>query len=381
MRFHINGNDECSIGLGSLLNFRELSDVEFVFDCGAKLYGNRCLLASWSQHFRELFFGSGALMGNTASVPICDTPHDAFLAFLTLCYKGTLESDDAILLVELHRLFDRFLMINMMEKVAHVLRSSMTTDALLATVDAAHRAGQMTLRDHLVDRICSSTIEVLKSILAEIDGSIPRGLLQCMVERFETEARKQEVYDLNRFERNRSERAQILYKTVRHIKNIISSLTPARVAEKRPSSPISDCVFASAASSNQDINSTNVVLIAKIPDKTAPARVEESAANIGTPTSASPLASPPPSAPPSDKSKRTNSWQDFSEVDPLCALLGESGEKKDITKNGSWTCERCTFDNCKECDLCAMCDAERPKKRLRTFSMQAHLPTLVIDDD
>jgi hypothetical protein len=56
-----------------------------------------------------------------------------------------------------------------------------------------------------------------------------------------------------------------------------------------------------------------------------------------------PLASPPPSPPPSpinDKPTRQGSWRDFTDVDPLYALLGELGEKKDVTKDGQIDEER-----------------------------------------
>eukprot|EP00747_Dinoflagellata_sp_TGD_P057153 gnl/TRDRNA2_/TRDRNA2_150489_c0_seq1.p1 gnl/TRDRNA2_/TRDRNA2_150489_c0~~gnl/TRDRNA2_/TRDRNA2_150489_c0_seq1.p1 ORF type:complete len:346 (+),score=40.47 gnl/TRDRNA2_/TRDRNA2_150489_c0_seq1:61-1098(+) len=181
-RLRVAGPEEVASDFRRLIDNAELGDVQFVLDEGPPIHGNKALLASRCAHFHHLFFGSGSAMqeGSGSSVNIKDCPREAFLGFLHLLYTGSTETVDAVALVEIHRLLDRYNMPQLADHLQESILGTLTDETILSAAEAAQRGGQLALRDKIAKKIgrhmgsvvrgAASTLsrELLVSILCNI---------------------------------------------------------------------------------------------------------------------------------------------------------------------------------------------------------------------
>mmetsp|Transcript_139015 Transcript_139015/g.443919 ORF Transcript_139015/g.443919 Transcript_139015/m.443919 type:complete len:230 (+) Transcript_139015:183-872(+) len=143
---------------GGLVNNARFSDVTFTFDLGSPLFGHKTILAARCAHFEDLFFGSGAYMLSEGSVHVPDTMQEAFLALLHVLYAGKLPTSDPFVRVEMLRLLDCYGMVRAAADVSERILSACLKrkEEWAGLAESAHRAGQMALRDKLVDMIAES---------------------------------------------------------------------------------------------------------------------------------------------------------------------------------------------------------------------------------
>jgi len=163
--------------LSATVDCEELGDVEFTFDEGPPLFANRALLAVRCDHFRQLFYGSGASMqdGRSRSVAIRDCPRDAFRAFLQLLCTGAVDMLDELMLVEVHRLLDLYNMQRLSQALRDKIVGIVTEATVLRSVEAAHHRGQTALRDDLINKIVTTGMAGV--IHHAATDSLPRELL------------------------------------------------------------------------------------------------------------------------------------------------------------------------------------------------------------
>lgn len=142
---------------GSLVNNADCSDVTFVFDEGEPVPGHRAILASRCAHFRNMFLGTGASMveGRERDVRIRDCPREAFLVMLELLYTGATDAADTVLLVEAHRLLDRYGMHEMAMSLHQGALASVSEGTVLPAMEAAHKGGCEALLHELARKFIS----------------------------------------------------------------------------------------------------------------------------------------------------------------------------------------------------------------------------------
>lgn len=209
-RLEINcGDDHSKVVGGMLLNQKQFSDITFVFDDGCTYYGHKCILAANSSYFKQMFSESGVEMANKSSISVRDTSPEAFFGFLTLCYTGSFGTDHAILLVELHKLLETYIMPNVKDVVANVILKHAEDNAWEARqspnrrtecssrfwdiTDASHRAGQTILFDALIEKACLH----LPLVDTDTIEKLSDGLCKCFCDRINNEVQKAEVESLN----------------------------------------------------------------------------------------------------------------------------------------------------------------------------------------
>eukprot|EP00747_Dinoflagellata_sp_TGD_P057154 gnl/TRDRNA2_/TRDRNA2_150489_c0_seq2.p1 gnl/TRDRNA2_/TRDRNA2_150489_c0~~gnl/TRDRNA2_/TRDRNA2_150489_c0_seq2.p1 ORF type:complete len:335 (+),score=35.13 gnl/TRDRNA2_/TRDRNA2_150489_c0_seq2:61-1065(+) len=174
-RLRVAGPEEVASDFRRLIDNAELGDVQFVLDEGPPIHGNKALLASRCAHFHHLFFGSGSAMqeGSGSSVNIKDCPREAFLGFLHLLYTGSTETVDAVALVEIHRLLDRYNMPQTADQLQKAILDNLTDETILDAAEAAQRGGQLALRDEIVKKVGSH----LHSAVCSAADTLSRELL------------------------------------------------------------------------------------------------------------------------------------------------------------------------------------------------------------
>jgi len=149
--------------LGSLVNNLMGSDVRFTFAEEEPVYGHKVILAARCGYFRRLFFESGAHMaeGQSSTVIVRDCPRDAFLMLITLLYTGEADVGETNMLIETQRLANMYDLQEFATTLEHTVVENVTEENIVSSMEAAHRAGSLGLRNTLVDKFCELGRECL----------------------------------------------------------------------------------------------------------------------------------------------------------------------------------------------------------------------------
>lgn len=156
-----------------LVNSEKYSDVSFILQCGSRIHGHKCILASRSTYFEKLF----SLYNETKEIPLDDISHKQCIQLLEFVYSGRvpdLKKLRAKELVGFALVANKFELDGMMKILVEEMKNHLSIGTVAECLNASaivDPSGE--LRNVCLDFVCQNYDEVLKEgILKKLDREV-----------------------------------------------------------------------------------------------------------------------------------------------------------------------------------------------------------------